>query len=128
MCSVILPSLPLGVTEFGREFVGALSISPLALVQVIVGVAQGLKRDGACALVLVNAHLEPAQLEALHQAVGQVTAHVRLPCVFPDMTQRNIARTLSAEFRSGACHAGQFETSLVLAEEPGLNTAPPSLL
>jgi creatinine amidohydrolase len=28
------------------------------------------------------------------------------------------ARTLSAEFKSGACHAGQYETSIVMAAAP----------
>jgi creatinine amidohydrolase len=31
-----------------------------------------------------------------------------------------VARTLSAEFKSGACHAGRYETSLVLAARPEL--------
>ncbi len=33
---------------------------------------------------------------------------------------RRWARTLSAEFKSGACHAGRFEGSIVLAERPDL--------
>jgi len=33
---------------------------------------------------------------------------------------RRWARTLSAEFKSGACHAGQYETAIVLAAAPGL--------
>src|SRR5690606_9548423 len=30
------------------------------------------------------------------------------------------ARTLSAEFKRGECHAGRYETSLALARDPGL--------
>ena len=30
------------------------------------------------------------------------------------------ARTLTPEFKSGACHAGQYETSIVLAADPAL--------
>ena len=30
------------------------------------------------------------------------------------------AKTLSAEFKSGACHAGQYETSIVMAAAPEL--------
>jgi creatinine amidohydrolase len=33
---------------------------------------------------------------------------------------RRWARTLSDEFKSGACHAGRYETSLVLAANEGL--------
>lgn len=115
---LVLPEMPLGVTEFGRDFAGALSIAPQALVQVVVGVAQSLKNHGARALALCNAHLEPAQLEALHQAAHQACAQTGLPVSFMDKTRPEVARTLTAEFRSGACHAGQYETSAVLAEEP----------
>jgi creatinine amidohydrolase len=37
---------------------------------------------------------------------------------FPNLTTRPWALRLSEEFKSGACHAGQFETSVVLAECP----------
>jgi creatinine amidohydrolase len=40
--------------------------------------------------------------------------------VFPDITRRAIAMRLTEEFRSGACHAGRFETSMVLAVRPDL--------
>jgi creatinine amidohydrolase len=43
-----------------------------------------------------------------------------LPIAFPDFTRRALAATLTDEFVSGACHAGQFETSLVLADRPDL--------
>src|SRR5262249_23089009 len=33
---------------------------------------------------------------------------------------RRWARTLSAEFKSGACHAGRYETSIVMARDPSL--------
>lgn len=115
--SVILPSLPFGVTEFGRDFTGALSIPPSALVQVIAGVSTSLKRDGARLLVLLNAHLEPGHLTALHEAC-RVATEQGVKTIFPDKTRKDIARTLSDEFKSGACHAGRYETSLVLAQEP----------
>jgi creatinine amidohydrolase len=115
---LVLPSLPVGVTEFGRDFAGALSISPEALVAVVVGVARSLKRDGARALALVNAHLEPGHLAALHAAAHAASSETGLPVCFPDKTRPSIARTLGDEFKSGACHAGQYETSMVLAQEP----------
>ncbi|MCZ6603343.1 MAG: creatininase family protein, partial [Planctomycetota bacterium] len=40
--------------------------------------------------------------------------------VFPDIARKKNAEKLTEEFRSGACHAGQFETSLVLAVRPEL--------
>ena len=39
---------------------------------------------------------------------------------FPNLATKPWALRLSDEFKSGACHAGQFETSIVLAERPEL--------
>ncbi len=41
-----------------------------------------------------------------------------LPIVFPDLTRKPWGSRLGDEFRSGACHAGQFESSIVLSERP----------
>ena len=38
--------------------------------------------------------------------------------MFPDVTRRRLAERLTEEFRSGACHAGRYEGSLVLADDP----------
>ena len=42
------------------------------------------------------------------------------PIVFPDVTGRAWAPRLTEEFRSGACHAGSYEGSVVLAAAPSL--------
>ena len=39
---------------------------------------------------------------------------------FPNLAAKPWALRLSDEFKSGACHAGQFETSIVMAERPEL--------
>ena len=39
---------------------------------------------------------------------------------FPNLAAKPWALRLGEEFKSGACHAGQFETSIVLAERPEL--------
>jgi creatinine amidohydrolase len=44
-----------------------------------------------------------------------------IPCpttTFPNLVRRRFAERLGEEFRSGACHAGRFETSIVLAARP----------
>jgi creatinine amidohydrolase len=38
--------------------------------------------------------------------------------VFADNTRRRWAETLGEEFRSGDCHAGRYESSLVMAADP----------
>ncbi|MDE2806077.1 MAG: creatininase family protein [Gemmatimonadota bacterium] len=43
-----------------------------------------------------------------------------MPVIHPDLTARRWASRLTAEFRSGACHAGCYETSVVMAAAPEL--------
>src|SRR6185503_16285148 len=42
----------------------------------------------------------------------------RAQVLFPDNTRRRWAATLGAEFQSGDCHAGRYESSVVLAADP----------
>jgi creatinine amidohydrolase len=43
-----------------------------------------------------------------------------LPIAFPNLARKPWASRLTEEFRSGACHAGRFEGSIVLAVRPEL--------
>jgi creatinine amidohydrolase len=70
---------------------------------------------GAIHVCVINNHLEPAQ-DAAIQAVKEGRQGVSVACPL----SRKWGRTLSAEFKSGACHAGQYETSIVLACDPSL--------
>jgi creatinine amidohydrolase len=72
-----------------------------------------LRARGCTKLGLVNAHLEPANRHAL-RAAAQAASAAGLPTVLPDVVRRVYAERLGAEFQSGACHAGDFEGSLVL--------------
>ena len=53
-------------------------------------------------------------------AAWRVSAETGARAVFPDVTRKPHALRLGDEFKSGACHAGRYETSLVLAAEPAL--------
>jgi creatinine amidohydrolase len=83
----------------------------------IVGAGRSLAFHGFRTLALANAHLDPAHLEALHGAVSDLLAEGTL-AVFPDLTRKPWALRLGDEFRSGACHAGRFESSVVMAARP----------
>src|SRR5205809_1016345 len=69
---------------------------------------------------VANAHLDPAHVAALEAAVAQNQRENGARIVFPDVTKRPWALRLTEEFRSGACHAGRYETSIVLAARPEL--------
>lgn len=119
--ALVAPALPYGVTDFAAGFAGAMSLPEDALVEVLVAGASALLRDGFAHVCLINHHLEPGQLSALSRAVERVqTRHGPAAISAPQVVSRRWGRKLTAEFRSGACHAGCYETSLVLAERPAL--------
>lgn len=117
---LLLPVAAYAAAPFAADFPGTLSPDPDALTRQIVGVAQSLARHDFELLALANAHLDPTHLAAIHAAVAELRQEGRIQIVFPDVTQRPWATRLTAEFRSGACHAGRYETSLVMAIRPEL--------
>jgi creatinine amidohydrolase len=102
---LVLPAVPYGVTRYGADFPGAVSISEETLRSLVREIAANFER-----VVLVNSHLEPEQVWLLRD--------LGLPLF--DVTRRQVAERLTDEFRSGAGHAGRYETSLVLADHPEL--------
>jgi creatinine amidohydrolase len=120
--SVIAPSLAYAVTEYGAAFAGTVSLpSPTARL-LYSGVCRGLLRAGFRRICLLNSHLEPAHIAALRDSVAEVNGAPDSPqrVVFPDHTERRFARTLTDEYKRGNCHAGRYETSLLLASQPQL--------
>lgn len=113
--AVIAPAVPYGVTDCAAGFAGAISVPGPILTGFLGAVCDGLLAQGFAQVVLVNNHLEPA-----HDAAIRAVAVDRPRVVVACPLTRRWARTLSAEFKSGACHAGRYETSIVLAAEPGL--------
>ena len=118
--AVVLPALVYTAAPFAAAFPGTLPADPAHVTGLIVDVARGLTMQGFGRLVLANAHLDPTHLASLHAAVAECDRAALLPVVFPDLTRRPWALRLGDEFRSGACHAGRYETSLVLAVRPDL--------
>src|SRR6267142_5571065 len=113
---LILPAFAYTAATFAAAFHGTLSISGITVTAVIVDLARSLSGQGFHLLAIANAHLDPEHLTALHEAVKLARADRLLPIVFPDLTHRPWGSRLGDEFKSGACHAGQFETSIVLHE------------
>jgi len=116
---LLLPSLAYGVTECASEFFGTISISAATVKALVVEIATSLQARDYAKLNLVNAHLEPAHRHAL-RAAAEAASAAGLPTLLPDLVRRVYAARLGAEFQSGACHAGDFEGSLLLALRPDL--------
>ena len=115
---LILPALAYTAAGFGAAFHGTLSISGVTVTALVVDLARSLSEQGFQVLAIANAHLDPEHLTALHEAVKLARADRLLPVVFPDLTRKPWASRLGAEFQSGACHAGEFESSIILSERP----------
>jgi creatinine amidohydrolase len=82
-------------------------------------VDQGLRH-----IVIVNNHLEPEHVAALRRVVATLRATRGVDIGYLDLVRRRSAERLTAEFRAGECHAGRYETSLVLADHPELVDRP----
>lgn len=117
---VLLPPFWFTAAPFGSRFAGTLSSPPPSVTAVVLDLARELTRQGFAALALANAHLDPANLTALAEASQRARQEGLLPVVCPDVTRKPWAGRLTEEFRTGSCHAGQYEGSIVLAMRPEL--------
>jgi len=117
---LVLPPLTYTSAGFARGFAGTLSLRPETVVATVVDIADSLRQHGYTVLAIANAHLDPDHLASIEAAVSQIRRGPRLRVAFPNLVIKPWALRLSDEFKSGACHAGQFETSIVLAERPDL--------
>jgi creatinine amidohydrolase len=118
MVGVIAPAISYGVTDCATGFAGAVSIPADILTAYIAAVVDGLLASQVRHVCLVNNHLEPAHDAAVRAVLTGRETKVSYACPL----SKKWARTLSAEFKSGASHAGRYETSIVMAAAPELVT------
>jgi len=118
---LLLPALTMAPAPFAAAFAGTLDAPAEATTMTVIGVVRSLAAHGIRVTAIANSHHDPAHVEALRRAVTDVAASdANAIVVFPDLTRRRFAERLTSEFRSGACHAGRYEGSIVLAERPDL--------
>ncbi len=117
---LLLPPVCYTPAGFAAAFPGTVSITYEATMALVRDIADGFASHGHTVLALANAHLDPTHVAALRAAVLAARERANSTIVFPDLTRRQWAERLTEEFRSGACHAGRYETSIVLAERPEL--------
>jgi creatinine amidohydrolase len=116
---LILPTLSYAVTRYSAGFAGAIHVSEDSLRAMVVDVCRSLAAQGFAYVVLVNNHFEPEHVQTLHRALDELEAE-GIRAGYLDLTRRERAQQLTEEFKLGECHAGRYETSLVLAQEPEL--------
>jgi creatinine amidohydrolase len=117
---LVLPAIDYTAAPFADGFAGTVSVRPATLTALIVDVAAALAGRGWRCLAIANAHLDPAHLGALAAASERLREAGRIAVALPDLTRRPWAGRLGEEFASGACHAGRYEGSIVLATRPAL--------
>ncbi len=118
--ALVLPPLAYGLTNWTDGFAGRVSIRSGTLWAILEDVVTSLEQDGVRQIVFANAHLEPAHVQVLR---GVAMDHAqrtkeRAQVLFVDVTRRKLAEKLGEEFQSGDCHAGRYESSLVMASDP----------
>jgi creatinine amidohydrolase len=117
---LLLPTLAYAPAPFAADFPGTLSFSPDAITELVAGLAESLGRHDFDLMALANGHLDPTHLGGIRAGVAAAHRDTQVRVVFPDVTQRPWASRLTAEFKSGACHAGRYETSIIMALQPDL--------
>jgi creatinine amidohydrolase len=113
--ALLLPALPVAPAPFAAAFEGTIDTPAAATAALIEAIARSLGRHGVAATVIANAHHDPAHVRAAREAVTQIEKEGSTRLLFPDLTRRRWASRLTDEFQSGACHAGRYETSVVMA-------------
>ncbi len=117
---LILPTLTYTSADFAAEFPGTISLQPSTVAVLLAEIASGLAGHGLRTLAIANSHLDPSHLAALEAAVAAIREQGLLELVFPNITRKPWAPRLGDEFMSGACHAGRYESSVVMAARPEL--------
>jgi creatinine amidohydrolase len=110
--ALILPPLHYVITDFSTDFPGTISVSKEGFQRLLQDIADSLQKQGIGILCIVNSHLEPDHIQAIREFCS---SYKKITVLFPDKTSKPWASLLTAEFKQGACHAGSYETSLVLA-------------
>ncbi|HKP16835.1 MAG TPA: creatininase family protein [Gaiellaceae bacterium] len=117
--ALILPTLPYAVTRYTAGFPGAVHVEEETLERMVVDVCSSLARQGFPHVVIVNNHFEPEHVQTLHRSLDRLDEQ-GIRAGYLDLTRKERAQRLTQEFRLGECHAGRYETSLVLAQYPHL--------
>ena len=118
--ALLLPALSYGVTRYTARFAGGIHVDEQTLHAVLTDVLRSLIGQGFRHNVIVNNHFEPEHVKTVHAAIETVLDRTGVLTGYLDLTRRHRASALTEEFREGGSHAGQYETSLILAERPEL--------
>jgi creatinine amidohydrolase len=113
----IAAPITFSVAGYASGFAGTISLQADTSTALVRDVGIGIVKMGFSKLCFVNSHLDPAHVATLKAARDAIEANTGKRVAFPDQLEPRWGRTLSDEYKRGACHAGSYETSLLLASE-----------
>jgi creatinine amidohydrolase len=125
---IIAPPIVYGTSFVGTCFPGTTPVQAETITNSVTSIISHIAAWGPRRFCVVNAHLEPAHVGAIGEALNLIKVASRgernkilaeLRVSFPDKRLEPWASLLSEEFRAGMRHAGAYETSLMLAAAPG---------
>ena len=117
LAALVLPPLAFTLADCAAPFAGTITLPSETVLTYIRDVILGAAAQGFKLVCLVNAHLEPDHRHILRNAVAAAAEH-GAPVALADPADRRWVCSMSPEFQSGACHAGRYESSLVMAARP----------
>ncbi|MEM6673952.1 MAG: creatininase family protein [Planctomycetota bacterium] len=120
VAAVVMPPIAYTFAQFAFPFPGTVTVRPTTLWNLVEDVVESLEQHGVRRIALCNSHFERRHVELLR---GVALDHAErteryAKLLFPDVTRRRWAGTLGDEFKTGECHAGRYESSIVLAADP----------
>jgi creatinine amidohydrolase len=115
----IAPPIWYGVSFVGSSFPGTVPVAPDPFRAYLEWVLRGLSGVAGSDVVIVNAHLEPAHFDAIHSACRAIAEETGACIHAVDHRAPRWAERLGGEFAGGSRHGGSYETSIVLAADPG---------
>lgn len=118
--AVVLPTLPYAVCNMGRNFPGTVTVAAETVTDFVSDVLRSMVRHGFRTICVNNAHLEPASVNAWKAACRRVRQETGARIGWLDQRDERWAHRMPEEFNRGDRHAGQYETSMMLAIRPDL--------
>jgi creatinine amidohydrolase len=112
---VMLPALPYGTETNQMRFPLAMNLNPSTVARVITDLVDSLAAHGVLKLVIVNGHGGNDLKWVLREIHGRTPVHLFL-CHWYKLA----ADQYPALFEDAGDHAGEMETSMILAHFPGL--------
>ena len=112
---ILLPTIPYGTETNQREFPLSMNLNPSTLHAIITDLVDSLIQSGIRKIVLLNSHGGNDFKPLLRELYGTRDCHLFL-CFWPQL----LADAAGELFEQDDNHAGEIETSLILACAPDL--------